>query len=406
MEKKRVVITSMGVISSLGFTPENIMDNILKNSVKFENLKFQKIEQICSPIKKFNLSDFTGRYKNRRYLNRGTQFSVASAMEAVKQSGLNEKDLAKAGLFTGAGPNLAIDDEIDNIQKNKMKTEKLPALWILRFLPNTASSAIASLTGIHNENNTISTACASSLQAVGEAYRKIHHGCLNLAFAGGGDSRLSHGGITAYKKAQALFNSGDDIPAKSYAPFNEDCNGFVPGEGGAFFLLEELEHALKRGARIFCEVAGTGTSIDGYMMTAPEPEGKFAQIAVNTALKNAGVSADSVDLISSHGTGTPLNDAMESTLIKRVFGINNPPVIALKSLVGHIAAACGAVELAIVLACLSNDYFPGIRNLTRPCNPDINFLTKGKSIKPETILLENFGFGGQNCALLIKKWKN
>ena len=372
--------------------------------VSFERAPFDRTVWTCPTASDFNVKSFTGRYKNARYLNRGAQFCVASAMAALSGAGLDADMRARAGLFVGTGPNLDIGTEFPEIQEGQLDREDLAALWILRFLPNTAASAIADLAGIHGENATIGTACSASLQAVGEAFRRIKHGVLDLALAGGGDSRLSPGAILAYRKAQALW-TGDDDCSRAYSAFDATRRGFVPGEGGAFFVLEELDHARNRGARIHAEVRGFGASLDGYNMTAPEPDGTWAAAAVRSALREAGLEAHQIDVISAHGTGTPLNDAMEANLISRLQGKHRPLVLALKSWIGHLAAACGAVELAIGLAAMERNHLPEIRNLKEPCAGNINFAREAKEMQTETMLLQNFGFGGQNGALVVRLWR-
>jgi len=398
---RRVAITSIGVISSLGFSPDEIISSLKKGKVSFERPVFDR-DTVSCPIKNFRVKKFTGRYKNLRYLNRGAQFALAAAVESVEKSGLKHNELAKSGLFVGAGPNLDIDGEFPEIRNGKIKWKNAAALWMLKFLPNTAASAISSLAGIHGENSTVGTACSASTQAIGEAFRKIKEGHLDLAFAGAGDSRISPGGIIAYKKARALY-TGDGYPEKEYSPFDENRKGFVIGEGGAFFLLEDPDHARKRGTPILAEVCGFGSSMDGYNMTAPDPDGRWGEAAVRSALREAGLTPDQVDLISAHGTGTPLNDDMEADMIERVYGENSPRIIALKSWTGHLASACGAMELAILLSCMAHDYLPRIRNLRNPCNQKINFVREDKHFSPETAVVENFGFGGQNSVLVIKK---
>ncbi|MBC2693774.1 MAG: beta-ketoacyl-[acyl-carrier-protein] synthase family protein [Desulfobacteraceae bacterium] len=399
---RRVVITSIGVISSLGFTLEKIFNNLKDENTSFEGSFFDS-ELFVSPINSFDVKNFAGHFKDRRYLNRGAQFCVASAMEAVKKAGLDKQLLAKAGLFLGAGPNLDIGGEFPDVKAGEIDRKNLMALWMLKFLPNTAASVIAKLTGIHGENQTLTTACSASLQAIGEAFRKIRDGYIDLAFAGGGDSRLSKSSILAYKKAHALCN-GTGKPEKAIRPFDRSRYGFVPGEGGAFFLLEDLQHAKKRGAVIYGEICGYGASIDGYSMTAPEPCGIWAESAVNSALREAGLASSDIDVVSSHGTGTLLNDTMEADLIDRVYGEKPPFIIALKSWIGHIAAACGAVELAICFTCLKYNYLPKIRNLDEPCHAGLNFVREEQSYPIRNILLENFGFGGQNSALIVRKY--
>ena len=401
--ERRVVITSVGVISSLGFNLEEILSNLKNENTSYKRSHFDN-EIVVSPINDFDLKDFAGHFKDRRYLNRGAQFCVASAIEAVKKAGIDKKLLAEAGLFLGTGPNMDIGGEFSEVRDGEIDRKDLMALWMLKFLPNTATSVIAILAGIHGENQTLTTACSASLQAVGEAFQKIKNGYIDLAFAGGGDSRLSKSGILAYKKARALFYNGMDDTDKASRPFDKSRNGFVPGEGGAFFLLEELEHAKSRGAKIYCEICGYGASIDGYSMTAPEPGGIWAERAVNRALREAELAASDIDVISSHGTGTLLNDSMEAELINRVCGERSPFIIALKSWIGHIAAACGAVELAICLACMQNSYLPKIRNLDEPCHAGLNFVREGRRYSIDNILLENFGFGGQNSALIVRKY--
>jgi len=400
---RRVVITSIGVISSLGFTIEEIIGNLKNGNALFEMSHFDS-EVVVSPINGFDVKDFAGHFKNRRYLNRGAQFCVASAMEAVKKARLDKQLLAEAGLFLGAGPNLDIGGEFPDVKGGEIDRRDLMALWMLKFLPNTAASVISKLTGIHGENQTLTTACSASLQAIGEAFRKIRDGYIDLAFAGGGDSRLSKSSILAYKKAHALCD-GTGKPERASRPFDRSRNGFVPGEGGAFFLLEELEHAKSRGAVIYGEICGYGASIDGYSMTAPEPDGIWAERAVNAALQEAGLAPSDIDVISSHGTGTILNDSMEADLMDRVCVKRSPFIIALKSWIGHIAAACGAVELAICLVCMKYNYLPKIRNFNEPCHAGLNFVREERRCSIDNILLENFGFGGQNSALVVKKYR-
>ncbi|MBW2737902.1 MAG: beta-ketoacyl-[acyl-carrier-protein] synthase family protein [Deltaproteobacteria bacterium] len=398
---RRVVITSIGIISSLGFSIEEIIANLKDGKASFERSFFDN-EVVISPINGFDVKNFAGHFKDRRYLNRGARFCVASAIEAVKKAGIDKKLLAEAGLFLGTGPNLDIGGEFPDVKAGEIDRKDLMALWMLKFLPNTAASVIAKLAGMHGENQTLTTACSASLQAIGEAFRKIRDGYIDLAFAGGGDSRLSKSSILAYKKARVLCD-GTGKPERAIRPFDRSRNGFVPGEGGAFFLLEDLKHAKKRGAVIYGEICGYGASIDGYSMTAPEPDGIWTERAVNAALREAEFAPSDIDVISSHGTGTLLNDSMEADLIDRVCGKRSPFIIALKSWIGHIAAACGAVELAICLACMKYGYLPKIRNLDEPCHAGLNFVREEREYPIQSILLENFGFGGQNSALIVRK---
>ncbi len=398
--RRRVAITAVGVLSSLGRTSGEVMKNLREKKVAFIRPAFDGDVVVC-PVQPFDVKVSTGPFKEARYLNRGAQLAVASAMKAIRHSGIQRDGLARAGLFVGMGPNLDIGGEFPDIRGGDMDRQDLQALWILRFLPNTAASAIARLAGIHGENLTVSTACASSLQAVGEAYRRIKHGYLDLAVAGGGDSRLSSGGILAYKKAQALY-AGNGEPARASRPFDAGRSGFVPGEGGAFFILEEMQRARGRRAEIWGEICGYGCSLDGGSMTAPDGDGQGGRMAVSAALKEADMDPSRIEVIAAHGTGTLLNDEREAGLIGGIWGGRRPVVMALKSWIGHAASGCGAVELALSLFCMQEGYLPEIRNLEDPCRGDIPFLREGTAFPFRSVLIENFGFGGQNSALVVR----
>jgi|SRR5208337_3747107 len=421
--KDRVVITSIGIMSALGFSAEEIVASLKDGGAAFERPAFDHKVCVCPVGDDFRLKDFTGRYKNARYLNRGAGFSVAAAMSALKGANLAEQMLAGAGLFVGCGSNMDIGGEFPEIRQGNLDRQTLAALWILKFMPNTAASTISDLVGIHGENATVGTACSASLQAIGEAFRKIKDGYLEVALAGGGDSKLNPGGILGYRMAQALWTYEEsgrfaaspgplsplhpsrEDPSRHFGPFDRHRRGFIPGEGGAFFVLENLEHAKARSARILGEVCGFGAAMDGFNMTAPDPSGKWAEAAVRGALDEAGLSEDQIDVVSAHGTATVLNDQMEADLISRVFSGHKPYVIALKSRIGHLTGGCGAVETAIGLTCLRNGFLPGIRNLDEPAFENINLVRSTQEISAETMLVENFGFGGQNAALVVKRWK-
>ena len=398
----RVVITGTGAITPLGFDSQQIISKLKSGQTNFERSNVDTDCVVCS-VKNFNLLDYTGKFKNRRYLNQGASFSVAAAIMALNDSGLNKHALEHAGLFVGIGPNLDIENEFPDICDGTAQWPNVQALWLLKFLPNTAASIISQLTGIHGECETVCTACAASLQAIGNAYHKIKNGYLDVAVAGGGDSRLNRGALMAYKKAHSIY-CGTGMPEQVCQPFNQNRDGFVSGEGAAFFVLESLTHATQRSATILGEIAGFAASMDGYQMTAPHPDGMYARQAIEQALKNANLTNQDIEIISAHGTGTQLNDMMEAALIDDLFSSSKPKVIAIKSWIGHLAAACGAAELAICLACMQHNYIPEIRNLTHPCHQSVNFVQSPDTQAFHTVLLENFGFGGQNCVIIISKF--
>lgn len=376
----RVVITFAGGITRLGDSIDQIYKNLNGSFPKFSSLH----NHYVNPIEGFNLKNYIGRYKNSRYLSRGAQLTVAGAIKTVKDSGFELPE--ECGLFVGQGPNMDTPEAGFNYE-----TEK--ALWLLKYLPNTSLSVISSLLNIHGENSVIGTACSASLQAIGEAYKAIKLGCCKMAIAGGGDSRLSLGGIKGYSKAGALYKG--DNPDINYSPLSSQPMGFIPGEGSAFFILESLDSAVINNRDIIVEVVGYSATMDAYAMTSPEPSGKFQKIAVLNALKQAGINSEDIDFISSHGTGTLLNDTMEGKIIEELFN-KEQVTISFKQWFGHLAAGCGAVELLATLACMKNNFLP--RRKRDGIEGELEF-----KYNP-VALLQNFGFGGQNAALVVKRW--
>lgn len=390
------------MISPLGDSSQAVVESIMANRHTFcFSDNFSDIA-VC-PVLDFSLADYIGRWKHRKYLHRGAQFALAAAVAAKNSAKLPEGWNKGAGLYLGMGPNLALEDDFGNTRNSQLDSTQLHALWLLKYLPNTAASSIAQKLDIHGPNITMSTACAASLQAIGEAFRSIKHGYCEVALAGGGDSRLSQGGLLGYMKAGALWRGKD--PSQASRPFDMRRNGFVAGEGGAVVVMESLEHALKRGATIYAEICGFGASLDGHAMTAPAPDGKYAEQAVRYALHEAELQPEDIQAVSAHGTSTPLNDAVEAGMLERVFVNANISITALKSWIGHSAAACGALELAILLSCLQagSPTLPAVRNLTEPCSDRMHFST-GDRVSIENIVFENFGFGGQNVALVVRVW--
>lgn len=386
MPERRVVITATSAILPLGTSPPAILASLHKPWGPFQTSEADTDVAVC-PINGFHLQDFTGRFKNARYLNRGQQFCLAAAIQAAQTGRLEKKDLREAGLFLGLGPNLQASPRTDK------------ALWLLDYLPNTAAAAIADCLDIHGENLTIQTACTSSTQALGQAFRAIRSGLADVALAGGGDSRLSAQGISAYKSAGVLA-TGFSRPETACRPFDQTRTGFAIGEGGAMFVLESLAHAKRRKATIVAEIVSTASSLDSGSLTGPDPNGLLAEQTVARCLN--GLSVNTVCLLA-HGTGTQLNDDVESV----VMGKTAPQaqgIVAFKSQMGHLGSACGGAELALGLLCARAGYFPGIANLEKPCAPDLPFLRQAKHLRPQGLLVQSFGFGGQNACLGVKLW--
>ncbi len=387
----RVVITGIGLISSLGNSEQEVVRSILTDKVNFLCSEIDPELVVC-PVQDFYFKEYIESYKYFRYLPKSWQYGICAAKLAIISAGLSDEDLKNSGLFVGVGPNMeAINENIGD-----------KALGLVSVLPNTLCFCISHLFGIHGENLTIQNACASSLQAIGEGFYRINQGLIKVALCGGSDSRLGKIGLKLYKNARVLQRLDKNIePDKTYAPFDKKNQGFVPGEGGAFLVLEEMGHAKKRGAKILGEVVGYSSSLDGLNPTAPDKKAIWAKKCVKRALELAHLHNSDIEAIFAHGTGTPLNDLMEINLIKQLFP-NNPFVCSLKSWIGHLAASCGAAEIALGIFCLRNTIVPKIRNLKDPRDKGLNFVFENLSEKLNIAIFESFGFGGQNAAITLK----
>lgn len=354
-----------------------------------------------------------GGWRHRHYCHRGAQLAVLAglraALDARPGSGTEMPcwtALLPDGtpLLLAAGPMLDVSGE-PGLPPGDVS--RLGALWLLRWLPNTGAAALCRFLGLHGESLTLNAACASALQALGEGFRRIRRGEAERVLVAAGDSRLSEAGLLGYARAQTLSRRG---PSCGPRPFDQARDGFVAAEGGAAFVLESLEAATARGARIHAEILGFGASSDGGSLTAPDEEGRYAERAVRAALDEAAAAGmrDGPHWVSAHGTGTERNDAVEAALLERLFvrpgTTASPAVMALKSRQGHASAAAGAVELLTLLAAWRTGFMPAIAGLEKPCSAHLAFVREESPFTGPLGLLENFGFGGQNAALAVRLW--
>lgn len=353
-----------------------------------------------------------GGWRHRHYCHRGAQLAVLAglraALDAVPGGGEQPADWTAllpddTPLLLAAGPMLDVGSE-PGLPPGDVN--RLGALWLLRWLPNTAAAALCRFLGLHGESLTLNAACASALQALGEGFRRIRRGEAVRVLVAAGDSRLSEAGLLGYARARTLSRRG---PACGPRPFDLARDGFVAAEGGAAFVLESLEAATARGARIHAEILGYGASSDGGSLTAPDEEGRYAERAVRAALAEAAAAGmrEGPHWVSAHGTGTERNDAVEAALLERLFGGGGtaaPAIMALKSRQGHASAAAGAVELLTVLAAWHTGVMPSVAGLERPCSAQLALVREETPFAGPLGLLENFGFGGQNAALAVRLW--
>ena len=396
----RVVITGLGLTSSLGQNREEVIQSFEGKRTAFT--QSSQLPCIVCPDEDLGNDKASMQlqgWRYRRYLSRAGYLGVLAGLRAVLDSGYASLP-QDTGIIGTAAPTLDFTREQGLPPADSLD---LDALWLLRWLPNTPVSALSILLGVHGEGLTVGSACASGLMALGEAWFRIRHGRMQTCLVVAGDSRLSLGGLLGYSKAHTISSCQD--PALASRPFDQERTGFVPGEGGAAFLLEEREHALARGARIICEILGYGASLDGASLTAPEPDGRYAEQAVRQCLETASCSPSQADWVSAHGTGTKANDAAEAMMLKRLFSErkNGPAVTALKSWIGHCSAASGAVELACLLCACSKGFLPPVLALDHPI-AELGFVRKSAMPLPASSvgLVESFGFGGQNAALLVR----
>jgi 3-oxoacyl-[acyl-carrier-protein] synthase II len=383
---RRVVVTGSGFVLPLGSDREEVFSALQKPHGPFLRSTADAQVAVC-PVPDFDLKAHVGRCKNARYLTRGQQLCLAAAVRAVDDAGLGPSELAQGGLFLGLGPNLQACPRDDR------------ALWLLDYLPNTVTSVMAGMLGVHGENLTILTACAASTQALGQAFRAVATGLADVALAGGGDSRLSPEGVRAYRQAGVLA-TGFKRPELACRPFDQNRSGFAIGEGGAVFALESLDHARTRGARILAEIVSASSSLDGGSLTGPDPTGQAAGTAVTRCLEKLG---NEELCVLAHGTGTVLNDTVEGEILART-APGAMGIAAFKSRIGHLAAACGCAELALGLVCAARGHFPAIAGLENPCRDDLPLLREPLLRIPKGLLLQSFGFGGQNACLGVRPW--
>jgi 3-oxoacyl-[acyl-carrier-protein] synthase II len=381
--------------------------------------------RIAAEVPEFDVTPYLPpeHRKSLKIMGRAMRFGVTAAVLAVRDSGLkwDHEDPERVGVVMGTGlvpvdmgelaPLVAQScDGEGRLQVQRLGEQGLPALfplWLLKHLPNMVAAHISMAVNAQGPNNTIATACAAGTQAVGEAFRLIGRGDADVVLAGGADSRLDPLLLVAYTALGAISRA-DRPPAEVSRPFDGQRDGFVLGEGAGVLVLEEMERARKRGAEIYAEVLGLGSSFDAYGVTKPDPEARGAARAIRWALEEARVDPHDVDYINAHGTSTRLNDLMETRAVKQVFGegARELPLSSIKSMVGHLIGAAGAVEAAALALTLQRGVLPPTINHTQP-DPDCDLdyvPNQARECPVRTAVSTSFGFGGQNAALVMRRF--
>ena len=425
---RRVVVTGLGVVAPNGVGKDAFWSACVNGRSGVGPIRSFDASghpvKIAAEVLGFDAASYlsNGHRKSLKVMSRAMQFGVGAAAMAAQDSGLElaRQNPERVGVVMGTGI-VPVDlaeltpalmdacDENGRLQPARLGQHggsALFPLWILRHLPNMVAAHISLLLNAQGPNSTVTTACAAGTQAVGEAFRLIDRGDADIIFAGGADSRMDPLLLLAYTALGALSRA-ERPPAEVSRPFDAYRDGFVLGEGAGVLVLEELEHARQRDATIYAEVLGFGSSFDAYGVTKPDPEARGAARAIEWALKEARVDHRDIDYINAHGTSTRLNDQMETVAVKRVFGEGSRalPLSSIKSMVGHLIGAAGAVEAAALALTLKDGVLPPTINLTqRDPECDLDYVPNTARDYPiRTAMSTSFGFGGQNAALVMRR---
>ena len=410
MSNRRVVVTGLGCITPIGKNVEETWNGIENGVCGVDTMKLVNPEtfktKMDAEVKDYNPHDYFD-VKQARRLDRSSQFALIAAREAFADSGISEEntDFNNVGIFvsSGIGGLITIQNQCEvNLEKGH---NRISPMFIPMSIANMPAGNIAIELGLKGESVSIVTACASSTHAIGEAYRTIKHGYEDVILAGGAEASICEVGIGGFENMKALSSATDKNRAS--IPFDKERSGFVMGEGSGILVLEEYEHAKKRGAKIYGEVIGYGATSDAYHITSPCPDGAGAVSAMNRAIKDAGILARDIDYINAHGTSTHLNDSCETMAIKKVMGEdwNNVLVSSTKGNTGHLLGAAGGVEAVICSKALENGIVPPTINYKVPDSEcDLN-IVQNETIKKDlnVVMSNSLGFGGHNASIIFRK---
>ena len=409
---RRVVVTGLGAITPIGNNVEDFWNGIKEGKCGIDTITSFDVSnfkvKLAAEVKNYNPEEFLDKRASRR-LDKFAQFAIIAAREAMKDSGINKEntDMERVGVFIGSGMG-----GLDTIEKeNKVCFEKgydrISPMYIPMVISNMAAGNVAIDLGLRGESFSIATACASATHSIGEAYRAIKHGYQDVIFTGGTEASITPTGIAGFTNIKALSQAEDKTRAS--IPFDKERSGFVMGEGAGAIVLEELEHAKKRGAKIYAELVGYGASSDAYHITSPAPDGEGGARAMKNAISDAHIEAKDIDYINAHGTSTHLNDACETQAIKTALGEKSKTVMvsSTKGHTGHLLGAAGAVEAIACIKAIEDEFVPATINYKVPdeeCDLDI-VPNKGRKQKINFAMSNSLGFGGHNSSIIFKKFE-
>ena len=407
---RRVVITGLGAITPIGNSVDDFYAGIKEGRIGLDNIsKFDTSDfrvKIAAEVKGFAPENYMDKKAARR-MEPFCQYAVAAAGEAIKDSGLDieKEDPFMVGCAISSGVGSLQLFEKEHTRQLEKGGDKVAPLFIPMFISNMAAGNVSITYGLKGKNINVVTACASGTNSVGEAFRTIQYGDADVMLAGGSEASITPMGIAGFSSLNALSVSEDK--SRCSIPFDKDRNGFVMGEGAAILVLEELEHARKRGAKIYAEVVGYGCSADAYHITSPDETGEGAARAMLNACNDAGVSTDDIDYINAHGTSTHHNDLFETKAIKLTFGEHAYDIMinSTKSMIGHLLGAAGAIELVTCAKELEDGFVHATVGLKETEEEmDLDYCKESRNADIQYALSNSFGFGGHNACVLLKKW--
>jgi 3-oxoacyl-[acyl-carrier-protein] synthase II len=425
---RRVVITGMGWVTPMGHTIESVWPRLLagesgiSQTTIFDAKTFPTT--ISAEVKDFRLEDEIGELGPHAGCGRNSRFALGACAQAWRAAGLiaARLDLDRVGIYLGSGEGSLDFDayataalsgwkpdtgRLDTVRWAQVAFERMNAIRELEQEPNMPLSHLALLTGARGPAFNCLTACAASTQAVGEATEILRRGDADVMIGGGAHSMIHPFGVTGFNRLTALSRS-NEIPAQASRPFDLKRDGFVLGEGAGMLILETLDHARARNAKILAEIVGYGSTADAFRITDQDPQGRGAIVAMQEAMADAGLRPDQIDYINAHGTGTRENDGNETNAIKAVFSdrARSCPVSSIKSMMGHLIAAAGAVELICCVLAIRDNMLPPTMNLTHP-DPecDLDYVPNAaRPAKVDVALSNSFGFGGQNDSIIVRRF--
>lgn len=419
MELKRVVVTGLGAVTPVGLNPEETWENLVAGKsgaapiTLFDASKFKT--QFACEVKGLNINDWIDR-KEARKLDRYCQLALISAMQAVKDSGmdLEKEDKNRIGVVFGVGIGgiKTFEEEVMYYGKNEENGPKFNPFFIPKMISDIAAGQISIQFGFHGPNYATTSACASSSNALADAFNLIRLGKANMIVSGGAEAAVCATGVGGFNAMHALSTRNDD-PEHASRPFSASRDGFIMGEGAGCLILEELEHAKARGAKIYAEMVGEGMSGDAHHITASHPEGLGAKLVMTAALEDAGLKPEDIDYINVHGTSTHVGDISEVKAIKDVFGdaAYKLNISSTKSMTGHLLGAAGAVEAMVAVLAVKNDIVPPTINHAEDDKDEeidynLNFtFNKAQKRQVRAAISNTFGFGGHNACVVFKKYE-